>query len=89
MINTRPPGAPWRLCRLALDGKTPVFGGEAVVADGAVVGSVSSASFGHGIGRPVLLGYVPAEIATRESVDFEIEAFAERHPARLERAERP
>ncbi len=77
-------GAKWTLRRFTLDEKTPVFGGEAVVADGEVVGSISSATFGHAIGRPVLLGYLPPEIAARDGVVYEIEAFAERYPARLE-----
>jgi sarcosine dehydrogenase len=77
-------GPKWALRRFTLDEKTSVFGGEAVVADGDVVGSISSATFGHAIGRPVLLGYLPPDIAARDGVVYEIEAFAERHPARLE-----
>ena len=77
-------GASWALHRFTLDQKTPVFGGEAVVANGEVVGSISSATFGHAIGRPVLLGYLPPDIAGKGGVAYEIEAFAERHPARLE-----
>ena len=77
-------GPAWSFRRFTLDEKTPVFGGEAVVADGEVVGSISSATFGHAIGRPVLLGYLPPDIAVRDGAAYEIEAFAKRHPARIE-----
>jgi sarcosine dehydrogenase len=77
-------GPKWTLRRFTLDVRTPVFGGEAIVADAEVVGSISSATFGHAIGRPVALGYLPPDIAARDGVTYEIEAFAERHPARLE-----
>ncbi len=82
-------GAAWRLAGFTLDENVPVFGGEAVIADGAVAGSVSSATFGHAVGKPVLLGFVPAEVAGRREIAWEIEAFAERYPARLESGKDP
>ena len=57
-----------------------VFGGETILHGGEVVSLVTSAGYGHTIGKTILMGYPPAELAT-ETV-FEIEAFCVRHPAR-------
>ena len=40
-----------------------LYGGEAVHAEGSVVGRVRSAAFGHTVGRNVAYAYLPAEIA--------------------------
>jgi 4-methylaminobutanoate oxidase (formaldehyde-forming) len=54
--------------------------GEAIIADGRVVGFTTSANFGHTVGKPVAYGYVPAELADRE--EFVIEVYGEAMPAR-------
>jgi glycine cleavage system aminomethyltransferase T/glycine/D-amino acid oxidase-like deaminating enzyme len=83
--------------RGALEGKTPerrlrtllvgteryatVYGGEAIHADGAVVGRVRSAGYGFTVGRNVALGYVPAEL--EEGAEVGIEVFGEVLPAEI------
>jgi 4-methylaminobutanoate oxidase (formaldehyde-forming) len=58
----------------------PVFGGETILKDGAVVGLVSSAGYGTTLGKTVLYGYLPKDLA--EEADFDIEAFGEHYRAR-------
>jgi sarcosine dehydrogenase len=85
--------------RAALEGKTPerrlrtllvgneryatVYGGEAIHADGAVVGRVRSAGYGFTVGRNVALGYVPADLA--DGTEVGIEVFGEVLPAEVAR----
>ena len=44
-----------------------------------MVSVTSSANFGHTIGKPIVYGYLPVELA--EARDFTIEAFGEQAPA--------
>jgi 4-methylaminobutanoate oxidase (formaldehyde-forming) len=79
-------GTPWRFAIFALDDERPVFGGEAIVKDGTLVGSVTSAHYGYTVGRSILLGYARAEALEHDGA-WEIEAFSERFAAeRLETA---
>jgi 4-methylaminobutanoate oxidase (formaldehyde-forming) len=54
-------------------------GGEAIIADGRVVGFTTTANFGHAVGRPVAYGYLPIELCDRQ--DFVIEVYGEPYPA--------
>ena len=56
-----------------------MFGGEAILRDGRVVGVTTSANFGHTIGKPIAFGYLPVEEIAH--VAYEIEAFGDAHPA--------
>ena len=69
-----------KLCTLTVEGWAPLHGGEAILHEGRVVGTTSSAGYGHTVGATIALGYVPAELALAEA--FEIEAFMRRYPAR-------
>jgi sarcosine dehydrogenase len=53
--------------------------GEAIIADGNVVGFTTSANFGHTIGKPIAYGYLPIELCDR--TDFIIEVYGEPIPA--------
>jgi len=64
-----------KLCTFSLGSIAYPVGGEAIIADGRVVGFTTSANFGHTVGAPIALGYVPIEHATR--TDFEIEVYGE------------
>ncbi|MFO1069114.1 MAG: FAD-dependent oxidoreductase [Geminicoccaceae bacterium] len=68
-----------RLCTFAIDGFAPLHGGEAILHDGRVVGTTTSAGYGHTLGRTIALGYVPGELAGE--TEFAIEAFLVRHRA--------
>ena len=68
-----------RLCLFTLEQPADVFGGEAILRDGAVLGVTSSASFGHTVGKPIAMGYVSTAEARHR--DFVIEAFSRPIPA--------
>src|SRR3546814_1101619 len=73
-------GASRRLCTFTVEEAMPVFGGETILNDGTVVGLVSSGGFGTTVGKTVLYGYLPVELAAQSA--FGIEAFGERYRAR-------
>ncbi len=72
-------GVSRKLCSFTIDGFAPLLGGEAILFDGKVVGSTSSAGFGHTLAKTIAFGYVPAVMA-RETV-FSIEAFGTSYAA--------
>ena len=67
------------LCLFTLEQPADVFGGEAILRNGTVLGVTSSANFGHTIGKPIAMGYVPSAEAGHQ--DYEIEAFSRPVPA--------
>ncbi|MEE8365546.1 MAG: FAD-dependent oxidoreductase [Gammaproteobacteria bacterium] len=75
----RQDGIQQKLACLILDDPLPVFGGEAIFADGRVVAQTTSGNFGYSIGNSLVLGYLPVELL--QSGDFEIEAFGKRSSA--------
>jgi 4-methylaminobutanoate oxidase (formaldehyde-forming) len=68
-----------RLCCFVLDEPVPVYGGEAIVRNGRVLGVTTSAGYGHTVGKYIAYGYVPSDEARHR--DYEIEAFCRRIPA--------
>ncbi|RMD65171.1 MAG: sarcosine dehydrogenase, partial [Alphaproteobacteria bacterium] len=80
LARAREEGPAQRLCLFTLARPAPVFGGEAIVRAGRVLGVTTSAGWGYTIGRAIALGYVPAAEAGYD--DYEIEVFCERIPAR-------
>lgn len=71
-------GAARKLCTFVSERDLPLYGGETILADGAVVSLVSSAGFGHTVGKTIAYGYLAANLLAR--TDFELEAFGERYP---------
>lgn len=65
-----------QLCTFYADGVESAFGGEALFADGRLIGATTSAAFGHSVGRAIVNAYVPAGLVG--SAGFEIECFGER-----------
>lgn len=74
-----------KLCILALDGKAPVNGGEAILRNGKVLGVTTSADYGHTVGAPIVYGYVAAEEAEHDT--YEVEVYGEVYGAK--RAAKP
>ena len=72
-------GPQTRLVCLGLEKPLSVFGAEAILQAGRVVGITTSGNFCHTIGKSLVLGYVPAELAAAD--DFAVEAFGETSPA--------
>ena len=75
----RAAGVTSKLCTFTLEQLAYPVSGEAIIADGAVVGFTTSANFGHTIGKPIAHGYLPIELADRP--DFVIEVYGEPIPA--------
>jgi glycine cleavage system aminomethyltransferase T len=50
----------------------PVYGGEAVLVDGATVGRVRSAAYGHTVRRNLAYAYLPAGIEGGAPVEVEV-----------------
>jgi 4-methylaminobutanoate oxidase (formaldehyde-forming) len=72
-------GVARRLCTFTLEQMAYPVSGEAIIADGTVVGFTTSANFGHTVGKPIAYGYLPAALAERS--DFIIEVYGEPIPA--------
>ena len=79
LVRIKAEGVRRRLCLFTLERPLTVFGGEAILHRGKVVSVTTSANFGHTIGKPIVYGYLPVEIAGER--DFEVEAFGETAPA--------
>ena len=85
LVAQKQAGITRRLCTFTLEAMASPVGGEAILADGHVVGFTTSANFGHTVGKPITYGYLPIELTERE--DFVIEVYGEPIPAR--RCDRP
>ena len=68
-----------RLITLTVDGFAPLIGGETLLCDGKVVGTLSSAGYGYTVGNTIAFGYVPAE--TAKDAKFEIVAYGKHYAA--------
>ena len=60
------------------------LGYEAIFADGACIGHVTTANYGYSVGKYLLYGYLPANHAA-EGTQVEVEYFGERYPATVVR----
>jgi 4-methylaminobutanoate oxidase (formaldehyde-forming) len=79
LVAQRDAGIARTLCTFTLEDMAYPVSGEAIIADGKVVGFTTSANFGHTVGKPIAYGYLPVELADR--TDFVIEVYGEPIPA--------
>ena len=79
LARVKAEGPKRKLCCFTLEESVPVYGGEAILRNGKVLGVTTSGGFGYSVGKPIVLGYLPAEEAVY--VDYEIEAFTKSYPA--------
>ncbi len=79
LMRVKREGPRRRLSVFTLEAPLPVFGGEAILHEGRIVSVTTSANFGHTIGKPIVYGYLPAELAAAQG--FTVEAFGEQAPA--------
>ncbi len=81
LVRQRDDGITRKLSTFTLESDSMVYpiGGEAVIADGNVVGFTTTANFGHSVGKSIAYGYLPIELANR--TDFTIEVYGEPVPA--------
>ncbi len=80
LARAKQEGSRQSLCCFTLEADAPVYGGEAILRGGEVLGVTSSGGYGYTVGKPIVLGYLPAEEADHD--DYEIESFCERVAAR-------
>ena len=79
LVAQREAGVSRKLCTFTLEDMAYPVSGEAIIADGEVVGFTTSANFGHTIGKPIAYGYLPVEHSER--TDFVIEVYGDAIPA--------
>ena len=79
LVAIKARGTARRLTTLTVDGFAPLIGGEALICDGKVVGTLTSAGYGYTIGKTVAYGYVPADVP--QSAVFEVVAYGKRYKA--------
>jgi glycine cleavage system aminomethyltransferase T len=83
LLRQRAVGPERTLATLVLDGEACVlWSGEAVVADGRVVGRVRSGGYGHTLGRNVALAYLPIAL-TRPGTVVSVDSFGQLVPAEV------
>jgi 4-methylaminobutanoate oxidase (formaldehyde-forming) len=72
-------GVERKLCTFTLEKPLPVYGGEAVIHGGKVVGVTTSGNYGYTVGKSIAYAYLPVALADAKA--FEIESFGEVSPA--------
>lgn len=84
LLKAKERGRRRRLCTLlVLDSHVRViYGGEAVYANGSVVGRVRSGGFGYTVGKDIGFSYLPLELA-EVGTQLEVEMFGEHIPAEV------
>ncbi|MCB1473890.1 MAG: FAD-dependent oxidoreductase [Rhodobiaceae bacterium] len=73
LVRAKSEGAKRKLVALAVEGFAPFHSGETVVVEGRPVGQLTSAGYGHHLGKTIGFAYLPAEIAGLNGC--QIEAF--------------
>ncbi len=68
-----------RMTTLRLDGFVPLHGGEPILHDGKLLGSVTSAGFGYTVGHTIAFALLRADLD--EDAPLEIQAFGKSHNA--------
>ena len=86
LVRQRQQGLTQRLVQFVLDDPEPLlFGGELILRDGQSVGEVTSAAYGHTLGRSVALGWVRnaggVDRAYIEAGTYELDVGGERFAA--------
>ena len=86
LVRLKEAGIRQKLVPLTTDGDACIlYGGEAVVADGKVVGRVRSGGYGYTIRRSIALAYLRLELA-RPGTQLSIESFGQLVPAQVREA---
>ncbi|MGJ8583605.1 MAG: GcvT family protein [Marinosulfonomonas sp.] len=72
-------GVTQKLVTLTVDGFAPLIGSETVLINGEPVSALTSAGYGHHLGKTIGFCYLPADLTTDSTL--EIEAYGIRHAA--------
>ncbi len=78
-------GPSWQLCSFVLDADSPVMmqSSAPIICNGKVIGTTTSAGYGHSLGKTICYGYIPAEYAQTADA-FEIEVYKTVYQAKRE-----
>jgi 4-methylaminobutanoate oxidase (formaldehyde-forming) len=76
LLQVKAQGIQRKLCTLTLDGNAIIYGGEAVMRDGKVVGRLRSGGYGYTVGKNIGLLYLPLELA-RVGTELQVDVFGE------------
>ena len=84
LLEVKENGIERKLCTLVLDGEDflPIYGGEAVYLNGAVVSRVRSGGYGYTLQRNIVYAYLPLELAKR-GTRLDIDVFDAVHQAEV------
>ena len=81
LIRAKDQGLKRRLCTLTVEGEPgALYGGEAVYADGRLVGRLRSGGYGYTVGENIALAYLPPELCD-PGTKLQVEVFSERRGA--------
>jgi glycine cleavage system T protein len=80
LVAAKAKGPTRKLATVTMDGGLVIYGGEAVFANGQVVGRLRSGGYGYTVGKNIGLLYLPLDLA-KQGTALEIEIFGERYPA--------
>lgn len=75
LVRIKQEGPQQKLCCFTLEQPVSVFGGEAILRDGRVLGVTTSGDYGYTVAKSIVYGYVPIEEAGHD--DYQVEAFGE------------
>jgi 4-methylaminobutanoate oxidase (formaldehyde-forming) len=81
LLKQREAGVKQKLVTFLLDEYLPLYGSEAVMMDGKVVGVTTGGNFGYSVGKAIGYGYLPVDLIARGTV--EIEAFGKVAKAKI------
>ncbi len=76
LVDARTRGIQRKLVTLTIDPNCVVYGGEAVMQNGKVVGRLRSGGYGYAVGKNIGLVYLPLDLA-RVGADLRVDVFGE------------
>ena len=84
LVEIKEHGLDHKLCTLTIgaDEYQAIYGGEAVISDGAVMGRLRSSGYGHTLKRNIAYTYLPMELTT-PGMPLAVEIFGQAVPAEV------
>jgi len=84
LVEIKEHGLDHKLCTLTIgaDEYQAIYGGEAVISDGAVMGRLRSSGYGHTLKRNIAYTYLPMELTT-PGMPLAVEVFGQAVPAEV------
>lgn len=79
LVRAKAAGIQRRLCLFTIDTPVRLQGGETILREGKVLGTVTSGGYGYSIEKTIAYGYLP--LAEAGHGEYQIEAYCEPHPA--------